>query len=482
MWRQNKKFIIWLLTGLLFTSCGFMDLRIIGVDLSPDGLDTVLEGEYDPVVISFDTAMKKSDAENALQVSYAGGVVEGDLSWKGDALCFVPAAGWKAGRRYAFSLSGLVYSLDGRELRLNRYVSFYAINKSPAPLVESFHPGDGASVGVNGDERCLVTLRFSEPMERLGTEAAFTITAPGEKKFEWQDDDRLLRVYSENPLAPWTVYRWSVSTNAPSRDGVPLAKALSAQFTTDEDRIFPEVVRAYPALQSGGAWIPSGGDLDEIGPGPGQGIAVAFNKVMGENVLRAIRFEPSLSGRTEQISGTTVVFIPSSDPEPETIYTLIVSGDTADFGGLKTGSDYRINFTPDIPFLRILSFTADGLDPAEDPADGSVFAVPVDAAGGETLRFTIRFSMPFTAGAKSDTALRIFLEPFFPGVLDPVALRFVSWLSDDRLRMEWEGVESGAAGVSHYFRLNFPGGKGGINNGGGMYLKEDQALYLEAIK
>jgi hypothetical protein len=108
--------------------------------------------------------------------------------------------------------------------------------------------------------------------------------------------------------------------------------------------------------------------------------------------------------------------------------------------------------------------------------------VAVSEADGDLIRFTIRFSLPFSEEAKQKTALAVSLVPFFPPNLDPIALRFVSWLSDDRLNMEWEGLKAGSSAVPHYYRLKLPGGRGGIDNGGGMYLSQDISLFLEAVK
>jgi hypothetical protein len=132
--------------------------------------------------------------------------------------------------------------------------------------------------------------------------------------------------------------------------------------------------------------------------------------------------------------------------------------------------------------LDIISFTGDNLSIFEDPSDGDILTIPVDVPGGGVFRLTIRFSLPFSIEAKQDTAFKISLEPFFPGTLSPVALRFVTWLSDDLLRMEWEGIQGGITNEDHYYRLKFPGGKSGINNGSGMYMKADKHFYLEAVK
>jgi hypothetical protein len=481
----QRRINVFLIIAIIFSSCdagggggyiaGFMDLRSIGMSVIPEKSDDILSGEYSPVILSFDTEMRKEETENILQINSDDGTVTGDRFWKGNQLYFVPSPPWNAGTRYVLNLSGTVYSADGRELRLDRYISFFAINKSEAPVLEWFSPADGESVETGG---LGMEFRFSRPMERLSVESAFTIEGVGEKKFEWSNDDRVLKVTSEKTLLPWTAYHWSLNDSAKSHDGVPLAKKFSAQFSTDSDKIVPQVLRVFPAIFSDGRWLPTGGNIEE-GPGPGQGIVVEFNKPMGEDVLRSLRFEPDLAGRTEALSDKSIVFIPSRDPEPETAYTLIVSADTRDSGGLKLGEDYRVTFIPDIPFLKILSFNAG--DAAIDFNNNSAVKIPLASGNQGVLSFTIHFSLPFGAEAKNNTALLISLSPFFPGTLDSPALRSVNWLSDDLLRMEWERVKAGSDYEAHLYRLLIPGGKGGINNGGGMYFKENQVLYLETI-
>jgi hypothetical protein len=379
-----------------------------------------------------------------------------------------------------------VYSQDGRELRLDRHIPFYALFRSAAPLLESFSPGDGDSVEVKAAGTCAVELRFSRPMNRTSVEDAFTLEGLGDRSFHWDDDDRLLRVMTGKALSPWAVYRWTLGTGARSRDGVPLAKGRSAQFCTDRDRLFLQVLRVFPMIRSGPGWSSAGLDPDD-GLEPGQGIGFEFNKAVGGNLSGSVRFDPALSGRMETISETTAVFIPDRDPEPDTVYTLTVSGDLQDAGGLRMGADYTRNFTAALPFLRVLSVAVDNCPPLEPDYSagtgsmGGPLAAPVDLGGGGAVRLTIRFSVPFTEEAKHEAPYRITLTPFFPGVLEPIALRSLLWLSDDRLRMEWEGLSPGAAGEAHYYRLDIPGGRGGIGSGG-MYLREDNFLFLEAIK
>jgi hypothetical protein len=443
-------------------------------------MNAVLPSAYSPVIVAFGAVMERTGAVELLRVSWSGGPVQGDVSWNGNSLVFVPAAGWTTGVRYELVLSGSAWALDGRELRVEKYLPFYAVSASGPPLVESFVPLDGASVGTSPGET-QIRIRFSRTMDRLSTETAFTFEGAGKMSYTWENGDTLLAVQSEKNLAPWTVYRWSLDEGALGKDGVPLGKKTAGHFVTDGDREIPRVTAVFPMLRSGGTWLPSGGAI-ETDLGPGQGIGINFNKPMGEKVLRLLYFDPSLPGRAEFLSPSSLVFIPDRDPEPETAYTLTLGADAEDTGGMKMGDAFTLVFTADIPFLRVLSFAADGVPVFETGgAEPAVIRAPVDSAGGGALRFTLHFSLSFTTEAKKETVFRISLDPFFPGILPPVHLRYAKWLSDDRLRMEWEGLEAGTA-QAHYYRLTLPGGKGGINNGQGMYPAGDETLYVEAVE
>jgi hypothetical protein len=346
-------------------------------------------------------------------------------------------------------------------------------------LVEWHSPADGESVRAAG---LILEMRFSREMERLSVETALSVDGMGDKKFEWAEDNKTVRIIPERDMSPWNVYRWTLKNTAKSADGVPLVKTTAAVFSTDLDREIPAVSRVYPVLQSGGRWIPTGGSLEEDF-GPALGIVVEFSKPMGDTAIRSLRFEPSLSGNTEKLSEKSIVFIPSRDPEPETVYTLIVSGETKDTEGLKIGKDYFRYFTADIPFLRILSIKTEGTNPSEweGEQDGRILPIQANEIDG-LVRFNIHFSLPFTEEAKQKTVLGISLTPFFPLNLDPIALRFVTWHSDDRLTMEWERFTIGTSEEPHYYKLIIPGGRGGIDNGGGMYLQQEIFLYMEAVK
>jgi hypothetical protein len=476
MSRLPINFIIMPLCAFYFISCGFIDLRQIGYSIEPDSNDFLLSDSHSPVIVRFDTEMEKYNAQKILQVSSDTGVMKGDFYWKENDLYFVPVPGWTAGIRYTASLTGTIQSIDGRDLRLQHFVSFYAINKNEPPLLNWHYPADGASINTNN---VFPEFHFSRSMDRLTVESSLTIEGISNKTFEWSDNYKIVKVIADKPFSPWISYRWNMRDSAKSIDGVPLAKTYSGYFTTNLDQTLPRVTGVFPVLFSDGSWYPTGADI-ETGLAVGQGIAVVFNKPMGESVLRSLRFEPALTGKTEMLSERSVVYIFSREPEAGTTYTLIVSSETKDSEGLKTGTDYKINFIPDIPSLTVLSFLL-GSEPVTENLFSNIILPVKPVSGTGELNFSIRFSLNFSLEEKLNAAQKITLDRFFPGTATPAALQFASWEFDDCIRMRWEGLSSGTAEIPHYYKLVIPGGRGGISSGTGIYMKENFVIFLEAV-
>ena len=478
MLKQANKLLA-LLCAILFASCGFLDLRQVEIQIEPEEIDSLLPDQYSPVILKFNTEMIKKDAEEIIQINSDFGAVKGDKFWRGSELYFIPVSGWTPGIRYTLSLMGILRSSDGRELRLDRYVPFYAVNKNAPPVLEWHYPSNGASVSVNNIS---FEFHFSQSMEKLSAENALILEGIGNKFFAWSSDDKILTVTTDKALTPWIVYRWNIKDTAKCKDGVPLPKTYSGYFTTDFDRVLPYVTDIYPVMNSNGAWYPTGAKI-ESGLEYGDGIAVSFNKPMGESVLRSIRFEPSLTGRTEYLSEKSVVYIFTKSPEPETVYSITISNDAKDSEGLKIGTDYKINFIPNIPYLYVLSLYVDedNIFINDFSEHNNVLPVKIDPEDKE-LSFSIRFSLPFNLEEKQNIIQRITLTPFFPRTLSPVALKDADWVSSDRLLMCWEGITISENAIPNFYKILIPGGKNGISSETGIFMKEDMVIFVEAVK
>jgi hypothetical protein len=467
--------------AMLALSCGFADLRPVPYTTVPEKAYGMLYGSYAPVIVRFSAAMLRDEAEKLISVRFREGSVSGDLSWDGNNLYFTPRSPWSRGLQYTLSLNGSAFAQDGRELRAFSYIPFYVETAGALPFLKSFSPGDGASVGVLPEEGALLVLEFSEPMDRKSTEYAFTWDCQGDKNFSWFDDDRCVELRSGESLSPWTAYHWSISTKAQSRSGIPLADAYEGNFITNLDTLIPKVERCFPLTPSGPGWVETGEDLGD-GLSADGAIGVSFTKAMNkESALRALRFEPALTGRTELLNDTTVAFIPEQEWARETVYALIVSKDTQDLSGLKLGEDHRVFFTPDLPYLDLRFIAVDPYVPftGTELANGNCLRIRL--SDPLVLRLSLGFSLELSGEAVSAAVSRISLAPFFPPSLPAIALRSASIESADTFSLEWEGFLAGSEETGHYYRIFIPGGKGGVNDGGDAFFREDRYLYIEVL-
>lgn len=492
LYRNNfsGSFLIVVFSLVVLSGCGqFVNLKQIQFTVYPESDNTVLSVDTAALSVSFNTPMEELETQKALSVSYTGGIVKGDLDWCDNALFFTPLEPWLPGTRYTVSLSGNIYAVDGREERVSRYVSFYALHRETTPYIVSFSPADGESVAVT--DNTSVRIVFSQPMEPFSADS-FSLDGAGNNDFLWFENDTVLEVHPKTRLNPWTVYRWSLNTKAKGKNGVPLGREVKGHFITDKDRILPEVIDVYPlirgtpvtsalnedgsAVKQSALWLKTGAAMDN-GFGSGQAVGIEFNKAMDESALRNIRFDPSLSGRTEMWKDNIAVFIPDRDPEPDRTYTLHISADSRDTEGLKMEKEFSFNFVPDIPWLRITSFNAGGGDCT--PEQNGVYPVSVSEPDGKIM-VSLRFSSGMDTEAKAMAALNLRLEPYFPDTLRPIALRSAMWTSDDTVIFQWEGISKSTALEKHYYKMTLPGGRGGVSDGKGSYLKEDTYLFLLA--
>jgi hypothetical protein len=95
---------------------------------------------------------------------------------------------------------------------------------------------------------------------------------------------------------------------------------------------------------------------------------------------------------------------------------------------------------------------------------------------------TLRFSHAFTTQAQAAAVLGLRLETYFPGTLQAVSLRSARWWSADTLILQWEGLEIGTTEEGCYYRLVLPGGRGGISDGAGSYLRENYTFFLLGVQ
>lgn len=474
----------------VFMNCNFMDLRPIKYSITPSSQNTILASAETPVSIQFETEMRRSEVEKILNVSSGAGQTEGDIIWQANKLLFYAAGGWKPGVRYTLKFEGVFFAKDGREDKADDTVHFYAATNSKAPVITNFSPADGESTGVTPQGGARLSLLFSCDMNKISVEDALVIEGVNEtdRRIVWISGHEV-EVTSIQKLNAWTNYRWTLGKEALSAEGVAISKPYSAAFITNSDMVLPKVQRVFPMINSGNYWSDTGLSI-RTGLGFGHGIGIDFSKDMDAgSALRGVQIEPALQGRVEQLTPRRFVFIPDKAPEPSKRYMIVIRGETKDSFGLALNDDYKIDFIPDIKFLKVKSIYASGSatgsgaddDYIEDAAvtDGALLQPRISAADKNCI-LEIEFSMAINAAQKAVIPNLVNFAPHFPQSLRRTDTQSINWKSDFILEIEFVNLVPGTAAVPHYYKLNIPGGSSGIQNGTGDYLENSLSIYLEA--
>lgn len=469
--------------AILLCSCGIVDLREVSVTTEPASSGAVLATAQTPVRVSFGTEVDRKEAEAAFSIASEIGSVDGDTTWDGASFSFLPIGGWKGGVQYRLKLTGSISCIDGREARPNIDLPFTAVRSAGAPWVTFSSPTDGASVGTRAADGAMIVLRFSEAMDPQSVQDALSLEPASELDFVWSEGGKVLTASPQSALSPSMAYRWTLGTDAGAVDGAPLARKISGAFITDGDRVPPTVLSARPAVRSGATWAETGGALEDLESG--QAVRIEFSEPMNADTVRtAVRFEPTLSGFTDVISPTTIVFIPDKPPTSGVPYTFIVSADAADVAGLRLGADHREVFVPPVSPLSVGFIRTGGGQTAsppyasETPPSGSGLEVAL-VAPDNTLTLTIHFSDQFDVTVRAAAVDLVTLTGFFPASTFDPDLRSVSWTSPYEVSLTWEGLTKSFPTAPCLYLLTLEGGSGGIVNDAGHFLAENVQLILE---
>ncbi len=145
-----------------------------------------------------------------------------------DRLTFVPAEPLRVGTTYTVRIADSARDADGGPLAP---VEPLTVTTAEAPRIVRFRPLRGAQDVARGAP---VSVRFTQPMDRSSTAAAFSVTVGGRSvtgRVSWAEDDTVLVFEPASSFAPGATVAVAVTTAATSRDGVPLERPARGTFT-----------------------------------------------------------------------------------------------------------------------------------------------------------------------------------------------------------------------------------------------------------
>ena len=178
---------------------------------------------------TFDAAVDPATVTFVASPSIGGTVVRASGIDGSVTYTFVPSSGLRPSTTYRVAVAPGVRDRDGATV--DPPAPLVARTPDP-PSVVRFRPASGAA-GVTG--RAALSVRFSEPMDRASTAAAWNVTAGGATvggSVSWAEGDAVLVFTPTAALPSGTSITMTVGSGATSKAGVPLAAAARATFTT----------------------------------------------------------------------------------------------------------------------------------------------------------------------------------------------------------------------------------------------------------
>ncbi|HEY7589413.1 MAG TPA: Ig-like domain-containing protein [Candidatus Limnocylindrales bacterium] len=207
-------------------------------------------------LVEFDRAMNPARMRDAIVVQPAveGTITSLDRRGAARRFLFTPTAPLAAGTAYRVSLAAGLRDAEGASVA---DVAALQLRTAVAPSVVRFRPRDKTG---DVDRGAVLSVRFTQPMDRGSTAKAWSVTAAGKPvagTVRWAEGDTVLVFDPKVALGYGQDVVMRVGTAARSADGVPLAGEAVGTFTTmpraeSGPRGTPQTTDTKPTTSAGG--------------------------------------------------------------------------------------------------------------------------------------------------------------------------------------------------------------------------------------
>lgn len=300
--------------------------------------------ESAPVFIAFNNDVEKSDIETNFVLAGDGGRMEGQFTWaSGKKFFFVPREPLQRGNRYTMELPRTVRDTKGNRMEEQFLSEFYVGSDLERPSVTSSDPayveGGAENISTALDR---IIIRFSEPMDTMKTERAFSLNPDVPGYFEWTDNDATMIYHLTSKPEYGTLYTVSVSTSAEDNAGNSLVQAYRMVFLTGSDFQCPEVAGIYDA-----AVIPPPYWNRDVITSVSRTIviAVSFSEAMDRTTTEsAFSITPGVHGSFAwNAASDRMEFAPEEPLAEDSVYTIRISSSAKDLNGRRLNDDYDLS-------------------------------------------------------------------------------------------------------------------------------------------
>jgi uncharacterized protein YfaS (alpha-2-macroglobulin family) len=219
------------------------------------------------------------------------------------------------------------------------------------PRVIASQPTGGQELAPDGE----VVVEFDQAMDPEKTTKAWQVTGPGGTQIVGEvtwPTPRTLRFTPGKPLESGQVYLASLSTQAASSEGLPLAEPLSLQFQTVGDL---QISQVFPA--DGAVDVANNAVITVIFNRPVVPLVISEDQ---QNLPQPLVISPTLIGSGEWINTSVYAFHAEQPLRGATTYSVLVKAGLANSTSeTRLLQDYAWSFTTVAPGIASLEL-ADG--------------------------------------------------------------------------------------------------------------------------
>lgn len=291
-------------------------------EVQTDGAITVL---FNRPVVPLASSGQQADLPQPIRIEPA---VSGQGEWTSTSIYrFVPDEPLAGATTYRIATVDELADIVGVGLERPFTSQFTTLS----PAVVTIQPDSNAQLVPTAP----ITITFNMPMDRATTEAALSlrgtdVPAPS-FAFEWLENDRIVQMTPQEPLALATAYQLQIDNSARAANGeASLGQSETIAYQTVP---FPSIVRTVPA---------AGAVAERFQ----RGIAIQFASPMAwETFEDRIRIDPEPARVRTFINQFSNEINLDFTLEINTVYTVSVPGFAADPYGNTLGEPFTFRFT-----------------------------------------------------------------------------------------------------------------------------------------
>lgn len=438
---------------------------------------TVLQGAKITVVFSRSMDTVKTNEEFSL--SSGSGSVDGFYSWDSDGktLTFTPKSNLSMAEKYTIRITGSAEDSEGNDLDGEFLSVFFTGGDLGQPGVVSYTP---AADSIGNAVNSTVSVTFSEAVSLNSIYSGITISPALEGTFSSDPGGTIITFIPRYGFRYGVTYTVNVGTGVKDSAGNSLLVPVSFRFTVGDDFTKPQL-SAYqdltPPLNLDESSIVHGAEKDRA-------ITLDFSEViLTDNLENSVSISPSTPFyiTSSTVSGSGVVFTRAIITFTEKLscedtYTLRISSVITDAQENPLDHDYRFVFVTD----GVNSRSPVVLRIGDIQGDNSIAAwLPdvIPSLGVTVTGLYDNIGIDFTSPVNpSSLVIQVDTVAGQGSTTSVVNIDWPSVVTPAFTRVKF-GLYKAASGNT--YRIKIKGGKSGLKDTNGNYMKDD---YIQIVR